>query len=75
LPTSRPRVRPPRQPLVRTLAWPVRTQRLGELGFSPQQAHDLCDARDSAGQLVDLHEIADALAGGCDTDTAYAIYA
>jgi hypothetical protein len=52
-----------------------RVMRLGELGFSPQQAHDLCDARDSAGQLVDLHEIADALAGGCDTDTAYAIYA
>jgi hypothetical protein len=28
-----------------------RVMRLGELGFSPQQAHDLCDARDSA--LVD----------------------
>jgi hypothetical protein len=44
------------------------------MGFEPAQARRLADARGSNGALVPLHDIRNALRGGCPHDLALRIW-
>jgi hypothetical protein len=46
-----------------------------ELGFEPDQAVLLAEARDSRGYLLDIHDLRRVVRAGCSLEQAFAIYA
>jgi hypothetical protein len=50
-----------------------RVLRALELGFTQAQAVELAQARDSAGELVSMHQLGEMIGDGCPHDLAYKI--
>jgi hypothetical protein len=45
-----------------------------EIGFGTFEALELASARDSAGQLVTVHDVRKAIEGGCSVELAFQIF-